>query len=129
MRLLADEGISTLTIAWLREQGHRVVSVREQGMFSADDSFVLALALAHQAALLTRDIQDFSKIAHLAGEPHYGIVLLRPGKDETPKHINSLLDGFMTRYSQVDLTSHIVVITPKRIRFRPRLTGTEQNPK
>jgi predicted nuclease of predicted toxin-antitoxin system len=128
MRFLTDEGISALTIAWLRERGHHVISVREQGLFSADDSFVLALALAHQAILLTRDVQDFSRIAHLAGEPHYGIILLRPGKDETPIHINSLLEKFIQQYAQTDLTSRIVVVTPKRVRFHPRLTKIDQNP-
>jgi len=121
VQLLADEGISPITIARLREQGHVVVSVREQGMFSADDSLILALALTHQAVLLTRDVDDFSKLSHLAGEPHHGIILLRPGKNETAEHINSLLSNFFARYAQVDLVGRIVVITPKRIRFRPRL--------
>jgi predicted nuclease of predicted toxin-antitoxin system len=121
MRFLADEGISPITVAWLRERGHPVVSVREQSIFSAEDTFVLALALTRQAVLLTRDVEDFSKISHLAGEPHYGIILLRPGKNETPDHVNSLLGKFLTQYSDVDLTSRIVVVTPKRIRFRPPL--------
>ncbi len=71
MRFLADEGVSPITIAWLREQGHDVVSVREQGAFSVEDSMVLALALANEAVLLTRDVSDFSRISYLAGEPHY----------------------------------------------------------
>ncbi len=121
MRFLADEGISPITIAWLRGQGHGVVSVREQGIFSADDSFVLALALTHQAVLLTRDVEDFSKMSHLIGEPHSGIILLRPGKDETPDHINSLLERFLKHYGHIRLTSRIAVIAPKRIRFRPPL--------
>ena len=73
MRFLADEGISAISIAWLREHGHDVVGIREQGIFSADDSIVLALALANKATVLTRDVSDFSRIAHLAGEPHFGI--------------------------------------------------------
>ncbi len=51
----------------------------------------------------------------------YGIVILRPGNDETPHHVNSLLLSFFNRYGEVDLSGHIVVITPKRIRFRPPL--------
>jgi len=121
MRFLTDEGISAATIAWLRAQNHQVISVREQGIFSADDSIVLAFALAEQAILLTRDVADFSRIAYLAGEPHYGIVLLRPGKNETPEHVNALLLRFFRLYAGIDLAKRIVVITPKRIRFRPRL--------
>ena len=121
MRFLADEGISALTIAWLREHGHTVVSVREQGLFSVDDNLVLALALSHQAVLLTRDVSDFSKISYLANEPHHGIILLRPGKDETATHINALLALFLARYGEMDPSGQIIVITPKRIRFRPPL--------
>ncbi len=121
MRLLADQGISALTITWLRERGHDVVSIREQGLFSVDDSIVLALALARQSVLLTRDVSDFSKISYLANEPHYGIILLRPSKDETATGINALLSKFLARYADIDLASRIVVLTPKRIRFRPPL--------
>jgi predicted nuclease of predicted toxin-antitoxin system len=121
MRLLADEGISPITIKWLRAQGHQVIGVREQGIFSADDSIVLALALAHRAILLTRDVADFSRMSYLAGEPHLGIMMVRPGKDQTPQHINQLLADYFTKYPDVDLTSRIVVITPRRIRFRPPL--------
>ncbi len=121
MRFLADEGISPTTIVWLRAQGHQVISVREQGIFSADDSIILALALANRAVLLTRDVSDFSRISYLAGEPHDGIILMRPGKDETSAHVNLLLANYFRRFAWVDLSSRIVVITPKRIRFRPRL--------
>ena len=62
MRFLADEGISAITIGWLRENGHEVFSVREQGLYSLDDSMVLALALAYQAILLTRDVSDFNPL-------------------------------------------------------------------
>ena len=120
MRFLADEGISPVTVEWLRRQKHEVISVREQGLFSIDDSIVLAMALASEAVLLTRDVSDFSRIAYLAGAPHYGIILLRPGKDETSTHVNALLAKFLTRYADINLVSRIVVITPKRIRFHPR---------
>ncbi len=99
----------------------QVISVREQGIFSAEDSFILALALTNQATLVTRDVEDFSKLAHLVNEPHYGIILLRPDKSETREHINFLLANFLERYSDLDLVGRIVVISPKRIRFRPPL--------
>ena len=121
MRILADEGVSPITVAWLRSQGREVVTIREEGFFSAEDAFVLALALATRSVLLTRDVADFSKIAYLAGEPHFGIILLRPGKDETPAHVNALLAKFFDRHAGIDLSGRIVVITPKRIRFRPPL--------
>ncbi len=121
MRFLADEGISPKTIDWLRQQGHDVIGAREQNLYSVEDRHVLALALANQSALLTRDIADFSRIAHLTGEPHYGIILLRPGKNETALHINSLLAKFIGQFPDLDLAGRIVVISPKRIRFRPPL--------
>ena len=101
MRFLADEGISPATIAWLRAQDHQVISVREQ------------------AILLTR--ADLSRISYLAGEPHYGIILLRPGKNETAEHVNAMLMRFFQMHAGIDLAKRIAAITPKRIRFRPRL--------
>ncbi len=86
---------------------------------------MLALALAEQAVLLTRDVHDFSRITSLAGKPHYGIVNLRPGRNETNANIIALLERFLARYGNKDLTGRIVTINPKKVRFRPPLEEWE----
>jgi predicted nuclease of predicted toxin-antitoxin system len=44
MRFLANMGISTRTVIWLREQGHAAIHLREEGLNRAADEAILVNA-------------------------------------------------------------------------------------
>ncbi len=45
MRFLADMGVDMGVVAWLREIGHEIVHVGEQGLHTASDDVILTKAL------------------------------------------------------------------------------------
>jgi len=53
MRFLADMGISTRTVTWLRSSGHNAVHLTEENLQRSDDEVVLAKARAEGRILLT----------------------------------------------------------------------------
>jgi len=120
MRLLADENLSPRTVQWLREQGHDVFDIKEEGLQGLDDESIFDLAMVLEAVIVTKDL-DFGRIQRFARRPHNGILLLRPGHFQSAEVVNSLLARFFAFYPQVDMRNRVAVITPRHIRFRPPL--------
>ena len=58
MRFLADMGVSSRTVAWLRDNGHDAVHVRELGLQRASDAEILRKAAEDTRVVLTMDL-DF----------------------------------------------------------------------
>ena len=66
MKFLADMGISPRVISAMRERGHEVVHLSEQGLEKLPDSEILAKARAESCALLTHDL-DFGELLAASG--------------------------------------------------------------
>ncbi len=64
MRFLADMGVSMGTVAWLRERGHEVVHLREQGLQRTQDCDILDKARIEGRVVLTFDL-DFGDLLAL----------------------------------------------------------------
>jgi len=62
MRILADENIDALIVAWLRQAGHDVKGVTEFAP-GRDDEPLAELACAEARLLLTRD-RDFGELVY-----------------------------------------------------------------
>ena len=89
MKFLADMGVSTLTVAWLRKQGHDALHVRERGMQRAADVDILALAAQEQRIVLTMDL-DFGYLLAAGGVNAPSVILFRLS-DERAEFVNSRL--------------------------------------
>jgi predicted nuclease of predicted toxin-antitoxin system len=61
MRLYADECVYTKTILLLRNRGHKVLTVHDEGLGQTDDDILLLRAQQQKRVFLTRD-KDFSNI-------------------------------------------------------------------
>jgi predicted nuclease of predicted toxin-antitoxin system len=77
-KFLADENIHGEVVRALRETGTDIISVGELGWFGKTDAVVLDLAMEQQRVVLTHD-SDFGNLAVVQGQPHAGIIFLRPG--------------------------------------------------
>lgn len=66
MRFLADMGISPKTVAFLRELGHEVVHLYEEGLYRLDDPAILTKAREERCILLTHDL-DFGELIAASG--------------------------------------------------------------
>ncbi len=79
VKLLLDENISPKVGEMLRDQdGLDAVHVRERGLLQAPDHDVLDRAYAEDRVLVTKNVQDFVKLAR-ARDLHPGIILLEDG--------------------------------------------------
>ena len=61
MRFLADMGVSTRTVAWLRSTGHDAVHLLDEGLYRLPDSQILAKAREEARIVLTMDL-DFGRL-------------------------------------------------------------------
>jgi predicted nuclease of predicted toxin-antitoxin system len=77
-RLLTDENIDPLLVAYLRTEGFDVLDVCEQGLQGSTDVDLLRRSFQESRVIVSHDA-DFGTLALLQGEPVFGIVFLRPG--------------------------------------------------
>ena len=101
-------------MAWLREQGHDVVSI-EEDQWGADDSDILRFATANNRVLITLD-KDFGGLIYGQGMEHRGIVFLRLDDERAAMKI-AVVARLLQRYAE-SLTDSFVVATELDERVR-----------
>ncbi|MFZ1702626.1 MAG: DUF5615 family PIN-like protein [Pyrinomonadaceae bacterium] len=101
----------------LRQKGHKVLYVAEIEP-SVSDEVVFERANVDRALLVTED-KDFGEIVFCEGKlSSGGIVLLRLAGLSTARKVGIVSDIFQKH--QADLENGFCVVSPGRIRFRPR---------
>ncbi len=113
MRFLIDECVGPPVAAWLREQGHDVVSIYEEAR-GLDDDGVIQMALEARRVLVTSD-KDFGDKVYKDGRLHYGVILLRLEDERATakiKYISRLLTCCGDR-----VPGSFVVVSERRVRF------------
>src|SRR5689334_13349894 len=95
MRFLADMGIGMRTVEWLRQNGHDVVHLREQGLQRLPDDAVMAKARAETCIVLTMDL-DFGYLLAVSGARAPSTVIFRLD-DERPPAVNERLDATLAQ--------------------------------
>ena len=80
MLLYADEDFSLPVVIELRQLGHDVVTVQEDGRASSPDPDVLARAHALGRAVLTYNRRDFERL-HRQGAAHIGVLSAKRDSD------------------------------------------------
>ena len=116
MRFLADQDVYAYTIAFLRSQGHDVLTAREAGLSTTPDQEILGRALETGRILLTRD-SDFGSLAFLNMQPSTGIILLRIAR-QTASQVHQELLRLITEHTEEELHYSFVVVEPSRHRIR-----------
>jgi predicted nuclease of predicted toxin-antitoxin system len=76
MRFLADMGIGTRIVQWLREEGHDVTHLSEEGLQRLSNGEIFNKGIAKNRVVLTFDL-DFSEIAALSRRRKASIVVFR----------------------------------------------------
>lgn len=97
MRLKLDENLGRSVAAWLRNAGHDVDTVAEEGLVGAEDAAVLAAAAADQRALVTNDL-DFSDPRRYRPSFYEGIVVVRVARQTQTEYLTAIgtLIGHLT---------------------------------
>lgn len=76
MFLLADANVFVPMISGLRQMGHDVLDLKEQGLENLPDPEVFHLAQTNKRILITMD-KDFSSILNYPPGSHEGIIIVR----------------------------------------------------
>ena len=116
MRFLADMGVARGVVAWLRDGGHDVVHLLDEGLERLPDQAVLAKAEAEDRILLTFDL-DFGEILALSGQRSGSVVLFRLSSAR-PEQV---IDRLRHVIAEVDAAlSEGAIVTAEETRLRVR---------
>ena len=113
MRFVVDECTGPAVAAWLRREGHDVVSVYDQIRGSEDDA-VIQRAADEGRILITND-KHFGEKVFRCGRVHSGVVLLRLEDERSASKIrviSRLLESHADR-----LEGGFIVVSERRVRF------------
>ena len=114
MRFIADENVARLPIRKLRQQGHDVLGVVEEGMAGATDEDIIAWALAEKRIIITHD-KDFGQLLLNPAKQHGGVLLLRL-RQPTPQNAFRAILRALSSLPESKFYGHVVVVEEARIR-------------
>ena len=117
MRFLADVGVDQRVVDWLREQGHEVAHLRDEGLHRMADEDVFAKAIAEDRIVLTFDL-DFGEIEALSRGRKASVVLFRLHNTRTP-HVIDRLAAAIAGAPVALADGAVVTVEESRIRIRP----------
>ncbi len=114
MRFLADQCVYRLTVKYLRDLGHDLVTAEELGLQRADDSTLLAKAAELNCVFLTRDL-DLADLRNYPPTLTNGIIVLRM-KPAAIDRVHAVLNQFLT--SGVKPVGALVIVDQNKYRVR-----------
>jgi len=116
MEFLADMGISQTVVAWLREQGHYAIHVRDEDMHRASDADIVKKAKDEQLIVLTCDL-DFGAIMSALSDQYPSVVIFRLG-NEVPLNVIRRLRQVFDESSNALKKGAIISVEETRHRVR-----------
>jgi predicted nuclease of predicted toxin-antitoxin system len=114
VRLLADENVPFVIVAWLRSQGHDVLYAAEV-LVQTSDADLLTEAENQGYCILTED-KDFGELVFRDRRNTHGVILLRM-ENLTASLRLSRLQAFWPDI-ELNLPGKFAVATPSRLRLR-----------
>lgn len=119
MRIKADENIPGSGIDLLKQHGHDVMTVREQGLAGAADEAVFQACKAEDRTLITLD-RDFGQVLRFPPQDTAGIVVLELGAPASPDLFRNRLRGFLALAGSRSVSGELWIVEPGRVRLHLR---------
>ncbi len=116
MRFLADMGVSMRVVDWLRQRGHDVRHLREEGLQRLPNGAIFQKAIAERRIVLTFDL-DFGEIVALSEGSLSSVILFRLRNTRTPNVIARLAQ-VLARCSRDAEEGAVIVVEDARHRVR-----------
>ena len=116
MRFKLDENLPVELVAEIRDAGHEVETVYEEGLAGSTDETILRKVREERLVLLTLD-KGIADIRAFPPDEYSGIVLFRPlttGKTATINLVHRRLDNLY----RMDLAGRLIVVTESGVRVR-----------
>jgi predicted nuclease of predicted toxin-antitoxin system len=116
MQFLADMGISLRTVDWLRDRGHDVVHLRDEGLQRLPDDEILEKARLENRILLTVDL-DFAQLLAIAQSSLPSVILFRLG-NENYDQIDGCLEIILETCAEDLQSGAMISVNTKGFRIR-----------
>jgi predicted nuclease of predicted toxin-antitoxin system len=115
LKIKADENIGRSGISLLREAGHDVMTVREQGLAGAADEAIFAICASERRMLVTLD-RDFGQVPRFPPKRAAGIVVLELGAPATTTLLQSRLREFLALAKTRPVEGELWIVEAGRVR-------------
>ena len=124
MRFLADAGVSSKTVEFLRQLGHDAVHARTLGLQRSPDLELVDRAHADSSVVLTFDL-DFGDILALGVLDKPSVILFRLA-DERPESVNRHLSTVLAERSAELESGALIPVEETQYRVRRLPIGPPQ---
>jgi predicted nuclease of predicted toxin-antitoxin system len=114
-------GIGLRVAAWLREQGHEAVHLRELGLSRLPDPQIVEMAVSERRVIVTCDL-DFPELLIRSGDATVSLIVFRIADERAPRVIERLSVVLDLTKAALERGA-IVVIEDARHRVRPLPIG------
>jgi len=116
MRFKVDENLPIEVAQLLREAGHDVYSVHEQGLVGAKDQVLAEVCQSENRALVTLDTH-FADIRTYPPENYSGLIVLRLARQDKP-HVLEVMRRALKLFSSEAVEGKLWIVDEKRVRVR-----------
>lgn len=116
MRLKLDENIGQRGVILLKQAGHNVATVVEQGLASTPDDNLIKVCRQEQRCLVSLDL-DFSNPLRFKPSDYCGIAILRLPPRPEPQDLLDTLKTLIGGLEREDITGKLWTVQKGRIRI------------
>ena len=116
MKFKVDENLPIEVAQLLREAGHGVYSVHEQGLVGAKDQILAEVCQSENRAMVTLDTH-FADIRSYPPENYSGLIVLRLMRQDKP-HVLEVMRRVLKLFSSETLEGKLWIVDEKRVRVR-----------
>jgi predicted nuclease of predicted toxin-antitoxin system len=117
VRIKVDENIGAVGVNLLRESGHDVATVYEQGLSGSSDNRLFEVCVAEARTLITLD-RDFGHVPRFPPEKTAGIVVLELGGSASLQLLRDRLNDFLAIASSRPVSGELWIVEPGRVKVR-----------
>ena len=117
MRIKVDENIGAVGVSQLRESGHDVATVYDQGLSGCTDDSLFEVCVAENRTLITLD-RDFGHVTRFPPNKTAGIVILELGGAASLQLLSDRLNDFLAMTSSRSASGELWIVEPGRVRVR-----------
>jgi predicted nuclease of predicted toxin-antitoxin system len=123
MRFLADMGVSTKVVQWLRQNGYDAKHLRDEGLYRIPNGEIFTKAISENRVVMTFDL-DFGEIIALSKSQKVSVILFRLHNTRTSFLINRLAAVLSDTGDALEKGAVVVVEESRhRVRYLPIRTN------